>query len=511
MNLSNLSYRTTSYDEIADELPESSLYKEHYDTHWRNRVIVIDGDWILDEPLDLDAVDELSPYYNPDDYDSLPLFILVKGNMQATNIYNGEICGSCGLVVLGNLTAENIVVGGQEIFVGGDLRVSGFYWGDYNHGSLTVMGHISIYVFLETDYNHDNKRFEERHNADITEYLTDDDYEGLLLGEKLTLHLKSKFSFALDDILKIDYIPWSWKCWINDDIFPALAKGETIFVSPEETQKRRDEISKKQVHLFPNTDISIENLLRFTYPLLFSLVCKLDKNNHPRFEMWDDNDVFYRVLYDPDDSTYSLYIQNGEEYGVLAQVYEGELHTSINTFTDEGVIDMTATSHPAHFAFLEKEFAYFCGRYEELINSRIYYLSKVNEANFKSLLANERLQDFYAQKGKNADGYITLQKDDFILKVSNEETTSARISLGEHSKYNEDGSVAYLYFHYEWNAERNCVLLINEDENGEEYELNFGNIPRYYRAMIYFRKLQLLFPPVEEQNNRVTSFPDGRF
>ena len=60
MNLSNLPYRTTSYDEIAYELPESSLYKEHYDTRWRNRVIVIDGDWILDEPLDLDAVNELS-------------------------------------------------------------------------------------------------------------------------------------------------------------------------------------------------------------------------------------------------------------------------------------------------------------------------------------------------------------------------------------------------------------------------------------------------------------------
>ena len=72
MNLSNLPYRTTSYDEIANELPESSLYKEYYDTHWQNRVIVIDSDWILDEPLDLDAVDELSPYYNPDDYDSLP-------------------------------------------------------------------------------------------------------------------------------------------------------------------------------------------------------------------------------------------------------------------------------------------------------------------------------------------------------------------------------------------------------------------------------------------------------
>ena len=46
MNLSNFSYRITSYDEIAYELPESSLYKEHYDTRWQNRIIVIDGDWI---------------------------------------------------------------------------------------------------------------------------------------------------------------------------------------------------------------------------------------------------------------------------------------------------------------------------------------------------------------------------------------------------------------------------------------------------------------------------------
>lgn len=84
--------------------------------------------------------------------------------MKAGNIYNNETDGSTGLVVMGNLTANNIVVGGQELFVAGDLAVNELFWGDYNHGELQVRGSIQAKVFINTDYGVDYKRFEEHAN-----------------------------------------------------------------------------------------------------------------------------------------------------------------------------------------------------------------------------------------------------------------------------------------------------------------------------------------------------------
>ena len=49
---------------------------------------------------------------------------------------------------MGNLIADNIVVGGQEIFVGGDFTVNELFWGDYNHGDLQVKGSIQAKVLL---------------------------------------------------------------------------------------------------------------------------------------------------------------------------------------------------------------------------------------------------------------------------------------------------------------------------------------------------------------------------
>lgn len=78
-------------------------------------------------------------------------FILVKGNLTAHNIFNKETDGSTGIIVLGNLTAGNILAGGQEIYVSGNLNVHECFWGDYNHGSLKVKGLVEAGVFVATE------------------------------------------------------------------------------------------------------------------------------------------------------------------------------------------------------------------------------------------------------------------------------------------------------------------------------------------------------------------------
>ncbi|RNL80576.1 hypothetical protein ED312_19255, partial [Sinomicrobium pectinilyticum] len=73
-----------------------------------------------------------------------------------------------------NLQADNIVVGGQEIYVAGDLTVKGLFWGDYNHGDLVVTGEIAVLVFISTDYNFDHKRFEAGDRVRVAYWLWDE-------------------------------------------------------------------------------------------------------------------------------------------------------------------------------------------------------------------------------------------------------------------------------------------------------------------------------------------------
>ena len=80
--------------------------------------------------------------------------ILVEGDLQVkTFIYNDNVDGATGLIVLGDLRVNTMLVGGQEIYVTGNLAVEELFWGDYNHGSLRVLGNASIAVFAAVDYD----------------------------------------------------------------------------------------------------------------------------------------------------------------------------------------------------------------------------------------------------------------------------------------------------------------------------------------------------------------------
>lgn len=78
--------------------------------------------------------------------------ILVKGDLRVKRyVYNQETDSATGLIVLGDLQAGNMLVGGQEIYITGNLLVDEVFWGDYNHGDLQVLGAAHANVFVETD------------------------------------------------------------------------------------------------------------------------------------------------------------------------------------------------------------------------------------------------------------------------------------------------------------------------------------------------------------------------
>ncbi|WP_138185993.1 hypothetical protein [Paenibacillus alvei] len=47
-------------------------------------------------------------------------------------------------MVTGNLRAKNIAVGGQEIYVSGNLMIEEILCGSYNHGETIVQGDLTV-------------------------------------------------------------------------------------------------------------------------------------------------------------------------------------------------------------------------------------------------------------------------------------------------------------------------------------------------------------------------------
>ena len=228
------------FNEIKDLLPSdcwastrNALNKNEFDNEY---VLFYEGDLTLDS-LDFDHCETLAPTLTSGETIFL---ILVTGNLNIKQfIYNKNTDGATGLVVVGNLQAQNILVGGQEVYVAGNMNVSELFWGDYNHGDLTVKGDVAALVFADTEQYHVNINGAKNFSYHLTNYdevgdwqnldsgliaamfddvlyfedvSDDDDSEGDLInvlhrGDTLLNHLQVGKSLLLSSFIKNGYTP----------------------------------------------------------------------------------------------------------------------------------------------------------------------------------------------------------------------------------------------------------------------------------------------------------------
>lgn len=100
------------------------------------------------------AVLDLARWPLPRSETEAVFMVVIEGDLNVGTLYNWDTDGCTGLTVLGDLSLNHAVVGGQEIFVCGNLDVSELFWGDYNHGGLQVNGRIRARLLLATDEYH---------------------------------------------------------------------------------------------------------------------------------------------------------------------------------------------------------------------------------------------------------------------------------------------------------------------------------------------------------------------
>ena len=137
-----MNYTTITFEEAAKRfsLHPFSLF-DYYKDHKNEWVRVVEHDTVLTD-LHLDLV--------PNDATIAYIFM---GNLTVLgSIWNENTEGAISLMVFKNLKAQNIAVGGQEIYVKGNLDVKELLCGSYNHGSMTVKGDVKARYILDDDY-----------------------------------------------------------------------------------------------------------------------------------------------------------------------------------------------------------------------------------------------------------------------------------------------------------------------------------------------------------------------
>ncbi len=306
--LNTIRYEKLTLAEIKHKLPADSLIADWVerqpDQYDDELVLYYAGDLELDV-LNLDSPlrQEWSQEEDTDEATELEtiLLIIVEGNMNVHRmIANEDTDGATGLIVLGDLSAPYMLVGGQEIYITGHLHTEHLLWGDYNHGELIVRGDLSGGLLLQTDQYAVEVRGEQR----VRQH-----WEGL---ESLS---------AWTGMDRID--AFEGDCVITDDDVPFLWRKQMIRMILDGKSVLRPSYLMAPVlpdipFLFENTEINPVNIRRVTAS---SLLCmRHPEDTAPCYEFWMDGVFIRAVAYGQEGDEgcfHGVYIQDDDRHALL--------------------------------------------------------------------------------------------------------------------------------------------------------------------------------------------------
>ncbi len=140
ITIEGVNFSIVQVKDILDRLPENSWLATKSDEFLDHTIFFYEGN----VELSVLRLGELPAW-------SLGYFII--GDVTIGRIIEASDDLAMGLIVDGNLIADHIRAGGNEIYVSGDLQVNGLFFGKYNHGSLTVEGENHANAFIADDYS----------------------------------------------------------------------------------------------------------------------------------------------------------------------------------------------------------------------------------------------------------------------------------------------------------------------------------------------------------------------
>lgn len=459
-----------TYQEVAHLIPEDSFYAKSGDMDY----LLCQGDWVLEKPLDLDREDLQNTYT-----------IIVTGNMTATQIYNEETDGSCGLVVLGDLSAQNIVVGGQEIFVAGNLKVDELYWGDYNHGELIAKGNIDIKTFIATDYGYDYERFQQQDRTNIRYHLCDekDDNDIKEEGEPIKKLFEKQCIYTPEDEV------YGWGSWLDRDaILNRLAKNKSVLLPEEKIKSNFEEPAK--TWLFPDFEISDKNIKIMLKPKYFSLVKSCGEFDElglfqNYYYLWNDDGIYFRL----ENETSALYIVDKDNDFVFYFYPSSGYYVvwfKVGEETDDDDFEMIDKySNPHEYEVFKKHWESWLKLYSKIIKQRQKFSEIVNKENFEMVFNAVQTQSKKMTDKKTGETYYKIRSqgyddDTTYLFYPPNGQNSGKIIAQSPPNYE------YIYL-LDNDLDRVKIFFANDDNELEERDFDMFN--DYTNAINFFEDI----------------------
>lgn len=423
--------------------------------------------------------------------------IVVKGNLQAKNIVNGETDGAISLTVLGNLEADNIAVGGQEIFVTGNLIVHDLFWGDYNHGDLVVNGHVAARMFMATDeYHFDWKRFYQKENVAIDLLGNDDEANGDFSRETMEAAFEDACLLSEEEV---DEEIYSFKYWLNaEEVGRRLSQNIPVlrseFITPEV-----EEIP----FLFEGNFLTDNNMERFRTSFLYSLFGGTE-DTLKQIEYWRD-ETFTRVTVQQDKPfSTNVYLQHNEEYAVMIFYFEFEnsLHRAITykslTGEDTDWHSLDLQNPLPHIAVLaETGWNNLLQEFSAIEYYQQKFKAAVTLEKAKAMLSlplvQQQYSDYYNDESEPLYiGNLTIE----FRQEDNEQQRAPRIGIIQAVPYAEEEDEQHAFFHFDImkdDAGNEQVKLRTQDADGYDstvYNVSMTDTGKFKNGLKFFALLE---------------------
>lgn len=496
--------QSRKFSEIQYLLPADSWARwrdELNKGEFKNEIcLFIEGDW---ETTDLN-LDEIK-----DELGNCVFLILVSGDMKCRNIYCKETDGATGLIVLGSLEAENMLVGGQQIYVCENLTVKSCYWGDYNHGDLIVNGAIAIDVFISTDYGFNLKRFKENDRVIVNHFFWDEE-EDEFPRWKISGLIKEDCLLEESDVEGELY---GWNDWLQrDKMIDHLKAGESILQQDIQIVEPIVEIP----FLFKSEGFNNEDFQRMRQSVLFLDNMPLDENGikqSEKIEYWR-GDIFKRVLVIKDVvCSESIYFQKGTEYAILVNYKEvkpglikGLLNKGLSHQLSFACRDLQGDDQEWHIyhpsvaplkfnELMQNNWKVLLHEFSEMEHYHLQFQEKVTVGKIEHILSLPVVKEKYS-------GYYNEEEDKLwfgetcytFRQLHNERGKSRRISI-IHDQSTDEEKV-YDFYHFDiakLKSGETVAVLFAQDSDGfeaETYEVSISNIAKFKKALHSFAMLE---------------------
>ncbi len=261
------------FSQIVDQLPNDCWAKQRNEKRsgeFDNEVVLhIKGDAAF-PTLDLDEVRNSVPVEAPDD--ARIFLILVEGNLTVeTWVGNKNTDGATTLIVKGDWRAGNAILGGQQVYVSGNVSIEDILWGDYNHGDLIVCGTTSAGLFVATNQYHFDLRGERRFGRQLIE-------EGRGGGDWDLMDFETLSKLIEPDCL-LDDACLDHVALMRDVVLDRLKSDQTVLLKEGVTDEPTVTPS-----LFEDRNITIDNILKIADPK--RMPADLEGGSAPRLEFW---------------------------------------------------------------------------------------------------------------------------------------------------------------------------------------------------------------------------------